>query len=1083
MFSLTKKFGYFLNLDKKYLTGSKEESFKKFLDQGLKKVFTEFCPIYDYSGKELKLEFVGYRFENPKFSEDEARYRGITYEASLRVTFRLTNLLTKAVDEQEIYFGNIPYITDRETFIINGNERIVISQLLRSPGLYFNFIPFGDRKLFGAKIIPSLGAWLEFQVEPTNILQARVNRKKKVAATTLLKAFQVNNEEINNLFKDLKDQYNIIANTLKKDNTEDYEEAVLLIHSKLKPFEPNIFDNALSFFQDLFLDSKHYSLGQIGRFHFDRRLGQTNKNLVLTKEDLVKIISETIKLTNDAQAQADDIDALYNRRVRSVQELLENQARLGLARMVKNIKDRMSVVDKTAAIVPSQLVYPKIFVNTVKEFFNLSPLSQLLDQNNPLSELEHKRRITASGPGGLTKERAGFDVRDVHPTSYGRICPVQTPEGANIGLTSYLALYAKSDQNGFLQAPYHKVSDGKIKKNNITYLSADAEYDFNIASIPNEMNNKEGQELPKMVEGRVKGESGLLDRKEIELIDLSSQQPFSVSVNLIPFLENTDANRAQMGANMQKQAVVLVKPDIPTVSTGLEDQVGRESGYVILAEADGEVVEVDGQHLTVAYQTSKNKQKKTYLFKKYQKTNSFTSTNQRPLVQPGQKFRKDDVLVDGPATNRGVLALGRNTLVGFLSWQGYNFEDAIIISEKVCREDYFTSIYVEEFTTDVRYTKLGPEEITSDIPNVPEAKLRNLDVDGIIRLGAQVKAGDILVGKITPKKEVEVTPEEKLLRSIFGEKIEDIKDSSLYLEPGKSGKVVRVKSLSREKGELSEPGVLNRISVEIAKLRKISVGDKLANRYGNKGIISIIVPEEDMPFLPDGRPLEVILNPLGVISRMNLGQIFETHLGLAAHKLGYRSLVPAMSGVTEEQLQAELKKAGLAQDGKTILYDGRTGQAFKQKVTVGYMYLLKLIHMVEDKIHARSVGPYSLITQQPLGGKAQFGGQRLGEMEVWALEAYGAVNILDEMLTVKSDDIKGRSVTYTNIIRGENAQKPSVPSAFNLLQKELQGLCLGVDIKREEKVLAEEDQVKDEVEKEGSTDLDQKQQLSQIKKE
>jgi DNA-directed RNA polymerase subunit beta len=1048
MFSSPKKFGNFFLLSEKFLTGYKARSFRKFLDEGLKRVFNEFFPVFDYSEKELRLDFVNYRIDQPKFDEEEVKRRGITYEVAFRATFKLTNLVTQETNQQELYFGNLPYLTDRETFIINGNERVVVNQLLRSPGVYFSFIPFGERKLFGAKIIPIIGAWLEFQLEPTNVLQVKINRKKKVPATILLKAFGLSQEQVIEAFKDLSDEHQIILSTLKKDPTENQEEARFFIHSKLKPFEPNTLDNANSFFQDLFLEVKRYSLGEIGRFHFNRRLQISNEDrLVLSDRDIIRVIRELISLSNDPKAQADDIDSLYNRRIKTIQELFENQSRLGLSRLVKNIKDRMSIVDKKENLVPSQLIYPKIFINTIREFFNLSPLSQLLDQTNPLSELEHKRRITAGGPGGLTKARAGFDVRDVHPTSYGRICPVQTPEGQNIGLTSYLALGAEIDERGFIRAPYRPVKNNKIQKD-IVYLPADEEIKYHIAAAPVEQDGKTFK-LAKEVEGRFGGETLKIEGNKIDFVDISAQEPFSVSVNLVPFLENTDANRVQMAANMQKQAVVLVKPEAPLVASGLESQVGLESGYVIAAEEDGEVLEVDGSHLTVVYKNSQNTKKKTYNFRKYKRTNNFTCINQKPIVKPGQKFKKGDILVDGPATDRGTLALGRNLLVAFLTWQGYNFEDAIIVSQRVLREDYFTSVYLEEFTTDVRYTKLGVEEVTADIPNVPEGKLADLDVDGLVRIGAQVRPGNILVGKITAKKEVEFTPEEKLLRAIFGEKIEDVKDTSLYVEPGKSGKVIRIKQLLRDKGEISEPGVLQRISVEIAKLRKMQVGDKLANRYGNKGVISIIVPDEDMPFLPDGRPVDIILNPLGVISRMNLGQIFETHLGWAAYHLGYQAIVPPMTGISEAEIKTELKKAGLREDGRVTLYDGRTGEAFKQPVTVGYMYIMKLIHMVEDKIHARSIGPYSLITQQPLGGKAQFGGQRLGEMEVWALEAYSAVNILDEMLTIKSDDIKGRSITYSNIIKGENIQRTSLPSTFNLLQKELQGLSLNFEVRRE----------------------------------
>ncbi len=1043
-----------------------KESFENFINKGLKKVFLEYFPIFDYSEKELRLDFVDCYLGKPKYTEEECKEKGWTYSAPLRAKLKLTNLLNNEAAEQDVYLGEIPILTDRCTFIINGIERVIVSQLLRSPGVYFTAIQYGEKKLFGAKVIPFRGAWLEFQIEPSNILQVRIDRKKKVYATILLKAFGISETEIRETFKDLDEELNIIRDTLKKDDTEDREDALLYIHLKFRSFEPNTYDNALMFFENLFRKPERYSLSEVGRYHINRRLNLNLNSLLIEKEDLIEIIKEILRLQKNPKAEPDDVDALWNRRVKNIGELLENQTRIGLMRMVKAIKDKMAVLDKTQKLIPGQVIYSKVFSNAINEFFNTSPLSQVASQNNILSELEHKRRLTASGPGGLTKERAGFDVRDVHPSHYGRICPVQTPEGQNIGLITYRAIYSKTNEYGFLMTPYYKVEKGKVNTKEIVYLTALEEKSYKIASGTTNLDSQ-NRIVDEYVEGRVDGEPSLIHKDEVDLMEISSIQQFSIATNLIPFLVHDDANRAQMGSNMQKQAVPLIKPEIPIVSTGLEEVVARNSGYVIIAEDDGEVLEVDGSSLTVVYYRKGNKkEKKTYILKKYLKTNDFTFINQKPIVNKGQKFKKGDVLVDGPAIKNGALALGANLLVAFLSFRGYNFEDAIVVSERLLKEDTFTSISIEEFSIDVRDTKLGMEEVTNDIPGVPEAKLRNLDEEGIIRIGSKVRAGDILVGKITPKKEVELTPEEKLLKAIFGEKVEEIKDSSLYLEPGKSGRVIRVKVLEREKGEISEPGVIKRISVEVAKLKKLQIGDKLANRHGNKGVISVILPEEDMPFLKDGRPVDIILSPLGVVSRMNLGQILEMHLGYAAKILGYRAIVPSISGVNEEEIREELKKAGLPEDGKIELYDGRTGEKFKEKVSVGVMYLMKLIHMAEDKIHARSIGPYSLITQQPLGGKAQFGGQRLGEMEVWALEAYSAVNNLQEMLTIKSDDVYGRGKAYTSIIKGEPIQTPNIPSSFNLLIRELNGLGFSVEVKKEEIVRREEEVPKVEAEKE-----------------
>ncbi len=1043
---LRKNFSHFTYLEPGFLLQDIKDSFDYFLTTGLREAFLQYFPIFDYSEKELKLDFVDYEIGEPKFTEEECLYYGINYSAPLRITLKLKNFLTNEEKTQKIFFGEIPILTKNYSFIINGIVRTIVNQLLRSPGIYFTYLLYGGNKKFGAKILPQQGAWLEFQTEPLNVLTVRIDRRKKVLASVLLKAFGFeNNEEILKTFENLNDELNLITNTLKKDDTETREEAILEIHRKLKPFEPNTYDNAISYFETTFLNPSRYNLSKVGRYHLNRRLKKDSNSLILEKEDLISIVSEIINLNNNPLATGDEVDALYNRRVRNIGELLENQAKIGLARLKKDVQVRMSLVDKTQILMPSQVVYPKKFSNTILEFFNTSQLSQILDQANPLSEIEHKRKLTAAGPGGLTKERATLESRDVHPTHYGRICPVHTPaEGQGVGISLSKAIYSRINKYGFLETPYLKVVNGKVT-DEIVWLTADQEKEHTIASRFINI-DKKGEILDENVAARVKGEPMLISKDEVDLIDVSPFQIFSVSTNLIPFVDHDDANRAQMGTNMQKQAVPLVKPDIPLVSTGLEEKVARESGLVLIAEEDGVVEEVDADHITIRVKTNKGSTKKIYKLKKFERTSKFTCYNQKPIVKPGQKVKKGDILTDGPAIKNGTLALGQNLLVGFLSWYGYNYEDAIIVSERLLKDDIFSSIYIEEFSVDVIDTKLGPEITTNDIPGVPEAKLRNLDIDGIVRVGTYVKPGDILVGKITPKRGEELTPEENLLKAIFGEKAEEKKDSSLYLEQGKEGRVVKIKILDRSEGIISELGALQRIFVEIAKLRKIQVGDKLANRHGNKGVISLIAREEDMPFLPDGRRLDLILNPLGVISRMNLGQILETHLGWAASVLGYRAVIPPFSGVAPKELKEELRKAGLPEDGKVLLYDGKTGEPFDQKVVVGYMTVMKLLHMVEDKIHARAIGPYSLITQQPLGGRARAGGQRLGEMELWALEAHGATEILHEMLTIKSDDVRGRNLTYEKIIKGEPIEITSSPAIFKVLVSELKALGFNLEI-------------------------------------
>lgn len=1015
------------------LTEIQTQSYKWFLKKGLKELFAEISPIKDYTGKELELHFLDYYFDEPKYDEATAKFKDLTYEASLRIKLKLVNKRLNTTKEQEVYFGDFPLMTSRGTFIINGVERVVISQLIRSSGVYFTANLWQGRKLFGAKVIPNRGAWLEFETEPDGFIGVRIDRKRKAPVTDLLRVFGITIEELEpSLVEDL-------LPTLKKDLAKDADNSYLEIYRRIRPGDLATVDNARSLIDAMFQRFDRYDLSLVGRFKINQRLNlpkEKNKR-VLDSQDLISIIKEIIRLNKEQTAEPDDIDHLGNRRVRAVGELLQSRLRIGLARLRRNIIDRMSTYDiKTLS--PGVLINPRPISSVVKEFFASSQLSQFMDQVNPLAELEHKRRLSAMGPGGLTRERAGFEVRDVHRSHYGRICPIQTPEGANIGLVSYLANFARVNELGFLETPYAVVKNGRIT-NEIVWLNAFDEEKYKIVHAGVKL---DGKDLNELVEARIKGQPGTCLRKEVDLIDVSPYQCISVATALIPFLEHDDANRALMGANMQRQAVGSIRTEAPYVGAGLEGKAARDSGQLIIAEEDGIISEVDSRHLVLKTKLGL----KTYFLNKFKRSNAFTCVSQKPLVEKNQKVKKGDILADGPSTNNGVLALGQNLLVAFLSWEGANFEDAIIISERVVRDDRFTSIHIEDFHCDVRDTKLGPEITTPDIPNVSEEKLKNLDEDGIIRLGAEVRAGDILVGKISPKGEVELTSEERLLRAIFGEKARDVKDTSLIVPHGKYGRVVGIKIFSREHGDKLEAGVIKRIQVEIAQLRKIRAGDKLAGRHGNKGVISQVRPVEDMPYLEDGTPVDIILNPLSIASRMNLGQVLEVHLGWAAKQLGYRAISPALSGATEEQIKLELKKAGLPEDGKVKLYDGRTGKPFNQPITVGIIYMMKLHHLVEDKIHMRSIGPYSLITQQPLGGKAQFGGQRFGEMEVWALEGYGAAHTLQEMLTIKSDDVIGRSAYYEAIIRGEKIKKPSTPASFNVLVNELKSLGLNIEL-------------------------------------
>jgi len=1036
-------------------------SYKWFLKEGLKELFDERSPISDYTGKELDLYFHDYYFDEPKFDELQAKQNGLSYEAPLRVRLELVNKRTKKSKEQEIYLGDFPLMTDRGTFIVNGVERVVVSQLIRSPGVFFTALMYRNRKLFGAKVIPNRGAWLEFETDSDGVISVKIDRKRKTPVTALLRVFAAHhgkgdkNEDLLKLFSKIGPIGPIspIQATLKKDPTKNAAEGFIEIYKHLRPGDPATAENAKQLVEGIFFRNDRYDLAKVGRFKMNQRLGRSAKDLEYSKEkqllsfnDLVGIVSEIIRLNNDEDAAPDDIDHLGNRRVRSLGELLQTKLRVGMARMDRIIRDRMSTYDINT-LTPAQLINARPLMAVVKEFFTFSQLAQFMDQVNPLAELEHKRLISAMGPGGLTRERAGFEVRDVHISHYGRICPIETPEGPNIGLVVRLSSYARINELGFIETPYVKVKNCKIT-GEIEWLNAFDEEKYVIAHGGTNY-DKDGKIIESIVEARIMGKPQMVKRDEVKYIDVAPQQIFSVATSLIPFLEHDDATRAMMGSNMQRQAVSCVKPQAPLVGTGIEEKTAMDSGQVILALEDGVVTAVDAEQVVVqsADRTNKtNKINKTYRLNNFLRSNQYTSMSQQPLVMKGDKVKKGQALADGAATQNGNLALGQNLLVAFLSWGGANFEDAIIISERLVKDDRFTSIHIEDYSIDVRDTKLGPEITTPDIPNVSEEKLKNLDEEGIVRIGTEVTSGDILVGKISPKGEADLTSEERLLQAIFGEKARDVKDTSLLLSHGKRGRVVGIKIFSRDKGDKLEPGVLKKIQVEVAQLRKAQVGDKLAGRHGNKGVISKILAEEDMPYLAGGAPVDIILNPLGVASRMNIGQILETHLGWAASKLSYRAITPALDGATEEDIKAELKKAGLPESGKVILYDGRTGESFSDKVTVGVIYMMKLNHLVEDKIHMRSVGPYSLITQQPLGGKAQGGGQRFGEMEVWALEGYGAAHTLQEMITIKSDDVTGRAAAFDAIIRGEAIKKPNIPASFNVLVSELKSLGLSVEL-------------------------------------
>ncbi len=1074
------------------------KSYDWFLQEGLLEMFRDISPIQDFTGN-LVLEFIDYALGEPKWAVEECKDRDVTFAAPLRVRVRLINKETGEVKEQEVFMGDFPLMTEQGTFIINGAERVIVSQLVRSPGTYYNFtVDTAGKPLYSASIIPNRGAWLEFEMDSNDVVSVRVDRTRKIPVTVLIRALGI---EHNVKIIDLYSGAESIKATLERDNTETEEEALIEIYKRLRPGEPPTEESARSLFETLFYDPKRYDLAGVGRYKINKKLRITERLvnrvagdhvahpetgeilveanekidrkkaeaiqsagihsvMIRTKEgDSLKILgngqpSDSVKtIAREDILSAinylvnlpygigitDDIDHLGNRRLKSVGELLQNQFRIGLSRMERVVRERMTIQD-VEIITPQALINIRPVVASIKEFFGSSQLSQFMDQTNPLAELTHKRRLSALGPGGLSRERAGFEVRDVHHSHYGRMCPIETPEGPNIGLIGSLCTYARINQFGFIETPYRKVEDGVVTEE-IVYLTADEEDNYIIAQS-NEPTHEDGRYVEERVTVRDREEIRIVPAKRVDFMDVSPKQIVSIATALIPFLENDDAARALMGANMQRQAVPLLQSQAPIVGTGMEYKAAIDSGAAVVAKRAGIVERVTGAEIIVRTDQGKDR----YALLKFKRSNQGTCINQKGRVQVNQQVEVGEVLADGPSTDLGELALGRNVIVAFMPWEGYNYEDAILLSEKLVKEDVFTSIHIEEYESQARDTKLGPEEITRDIPNVGEESLKDLDERGIIRIGAEVKPGDILVGKVTPKGETELTAEERLLRAIFGEKAREVRDTSLRVPHGEGGIILDVKVFSRENGDELSPGVNRLVRCYLAQKRKISEGDKMAGRHGNKGVISRILPEEDMPFLPDGTPVQIVLNPLGVPSRMNIGQVLETHLGMAARYLGVHIATPVFDGATEIEVMDTMERSGMARHGKTILYDGRSGEAFDNPVTVGVIYIIKLAHLVDDKIHARSTGPYSLVTQQPLGGKAQFGGQRFGEMEVWALEAYGASYTLQEILTVKSDDVVGRVKTYEAIVKGENVPEPGVPESFKVLIKELQSLGLDVRV-------------------------------------
>ena len=1097
------------------LVDHQNKSFEWFVREGLGELLEEISPVDDYTGTKLSLRFKGYHFEDPKMTESEARENNVSYDAPLKATVELTNKVTGEVKEQEIYLGDYPWMTTRGTFVINGAERVVVSQLIRSSGVFFTGDPHSGTNLYGAKIIPVRGAWLEFETAASGVLYVKIDRKRKIAVTTLLRALGMSAEQIKDAFKHVDSGENSFVDaTLDKDPSGSSNEALIEVYRRLRPGDLATVDNARSLIENMFYNFKRFDFGRVGRYKLNKRLNldvdNTTANRILRLEDLLAIIAEIIRL-NVTQDPADEIDSLANRRVKLVGELVQRQFRIGLLRMERNAKDRMSM-SEIETVTPAQLINARPVVAAVREFFASSQLSQFMDQINPLSELAHKRRLSSMGPGGLSRERAGFEVRDAHATHYGRICPVETPEGANIGLVLNLAGFARINEYGFIETPYRKIinavaardSAGHIANGDLTdekgkviiksgavitpaaakrlaavksqatwpikakvtdkivYLDAAEEEQAVVAGAGNEI-DANGYFIEPRLSARNRLEPGEFDANEITHMDSSRSQTIGSSAGLIPFVEKNYVLRSLMGSNQQRQAVPLIKPEPPIVGTGLESVVAANTGQIIVAEDDGTVQKATADEIIVKYKSGKSGK---YHPSHFIRSNEGSSVNQLVVVNSGDKVKVGQPLAEGMSIADGELALGKDLLVAFMPWAGYNFEDAIILSRRLVEDDALTSIHIVDYMTEVRETKLGPEIVTGDIPNVSEESLRHLDEDGIVRIGAEVHPGDILVGKITPKGEQELSSEERLLRAIFGEKAKEVRDTSQRMSTGRHGKVVGVKVFSRANGHELKAGVIMQIQVFVAQMRKISVGDKLGGRHGNKGVIARILPVEDMPFTEDGTPIDIILNPLGVPSRMNIGQLFETHLGMAARALGIRVASPAFNGVPIPRIRELLVEAGLSEDGKQQLYDGRSGHAFSERTTVGSMYIIKLNHMVSDKIHARSTGPYTMVTQQPLGGKAQNGGQRFGEMEVWALEAYGAANTLQEMLTIKSDDVYGRAKAYESIIKGMPIQGPKVPESFNVLVKELQGLGLKVDLMTKGKVVdAEEvlaENIKDE---------------------
>ena len=1026
------------------LIAHQKDSWKEFVDTGLGEIFTEINPIDDYTGQKLSLSFKEYAFRDPKNSERFAKENNITYDAPLYARVELVNKVTGEVKEQEIYLGDYPWMTERGTFIINGTERVVVSQLIRSPGVFFTADNVAGHNNYGAKIIPGRGAWLEFETTTSGVIYVKIDRRRKMPVTTLLRAFGYSKtSEIKDLFADVDTgDTKYIEETLDKDATRGTNEALIEVYRRLRPGDLATVENARSMIERMFFDFKRFDYSRVGRYKINQRLGidlpNTTENRVFQLSDLISIIKEIIRL-NNTQDPADDIDSLSNRRVNLVGELVARQFRVGMLRMQRNAMDRMSMTD-IENVTPGQLINARPVVAAVREFFASSQLSQLMDETNPLSELSHKRRLSSMGPGGLSRERAGFDVRDAHPTHYGRLCSVETPEGANIGLVLNLATYARVNEYGFIETPYRKVKDGRVT-NEVVYLDASRERNEIIADAGAKL-NEDGTFTDERVSARIEMQPGQIDASEVTMMDAAHKQILGSTASLVPFIEKNRIDRSLTGSNMQRQAVPLINPQSPTVGTGIEGVIAKNSSQLITAEAEGEVMRADGDVVEVKYEDGV----RSYELLHFEKSNDDRSINQKVRVSRGQKVKRGDILIEGASIADGEIALGRDLRVAFMPWGGYNMDDAIIISNRLVQDDELTSVNIKDYMVEVRETKLGDEQITRDIPNVSEHSLRHLDENGIVQIGSEVKAGDVLVGKITPKGEQELSSEERLLRAIFGEKAKDVRDTSQRMNNTGGGKVVGVRIFSRESGHELKAGVLKQIQIFVAQSRKISIGDKIAGRHGNKGVIAQILPVEDMPFMEDGTPIDVILNPLGVPSRMNIGQLFETHLGMAAKALGYKVATPPFNGVSDKVISDELEKAGFARDGKVQLIDGRTGEKFEERTTVGIMHMIKLHHMVSDKIHARSTGPYTMVTQQPLGGKAQNGGQRFGEMEVWALEAYGAATTLQEMLTIKSDDVYGRAKAYESIIKDEPIVGPKLPESFNVLVKELQGLGLRVDL-------------------------------------